>query len=115
MKMKSPLFTLVGMIALVFGLSTFAEAKPKSNKKSAPRAAYETTHRGHLHSGRHGRYTRPYYGPPRLIHTREISRRYIYERGFNRYGRPTTFRVRVVTYLETYSNGATRTYTRVFR
>jgi len=115
MKMKSPFFTLLSVFALVFGFATLSEAKPKWGKpawKPGPPAYSHGHGYGHSYGGYHGGYTRPYYGPPRLIHTREISRRYIYRQGLNRFGRPATFRVPVVTYLETYSNGTTRTYTR---
>lgn len=119
MKMKSPLLTLISVVALVFGFSTLSEARPKWGKpvgKPSYHGIHHGYHHGYHHSpscgGYHGGYTRPHYGPPRLIHTREISRRYIYRKGLNRFGRPATFRVPVVTYLETYSNGTTRTYTR---
>lgn len=111
MKVKSPLLTLISVVALVFGFSTLSEARPKWGKPVG-NPSYHGYHHGHSYGGYHGGYARPYYGPPRLIHTREISRRYIYRQGRNRFGRPATFRVPVVTYLETYSNGTTRTYTR---
>jgi hypothetical protein len=113
--MKSPLITLFSVAALVFGFLTLAEARPKWGKPAwnQPSSAYSHgPSYGHSYGGYHGGYTRPSYGPPRLIHTREISRRYIYRQGRNRFGRPATFRVPVVTYLKTYSNGTTRTYTR---
>jgi hypothetical protein len=115
MKMKTPFFTLLSISALIFGFSTLAEAGPKWGKPGWGHGAPSYSHGhgyGHSYGGYHGGYTRPYYGPPRLIHTREIGRRYVYRKGLNRFGRPATFRVAIVTYLETYSNGTTRTYTR---
>jgi hypothetical protein len=113
--MKYPLFSLLSAVALVFGFSTLSEAGPRWGNpvwKPQPPVHHHDGGYGQSYGGYHGGYTRPYYGPPRVIHTREISRRYIYRKGLNRFGRPATFRLPVVTYLETYSNGTTRTYTK---
>lgn len=115
MKMKSSFFTLLSIFAISFGFSTASDARPRWGKSHGHHHHHEPSYRGHhggYHGGHHGSYGRPHYGPPRLLHTREISRRYVYRKGLNRFGRPATFQVPIVTYLEYYSNGTTRTYTR---
>lgn len=138
MKMKSSLVSLFSVLGLVIGFTTVTEAGPgwgNSSHRPGPSTPsyggdYGHSHGGSssgyhgnsssgyhgnssngYHGGSHGGYNRPYYGPPRVVHTREISRRYVYRKGFNRFGRPATFKDAIITYLETYSNGTTRTYT----
>lgn len=51
---------------------------------------------------------------PRLVSTCEVNRRRECRTGYDHCGKPYTYHVTVVTYRAHYSNGSTRTYTKVY-
>ncbi len=102
--MKVTLLTLVITATALFGFTNTAEAGTKGDiLKFVGKQIVKKNHGG------------PHYGGPApyVVNTIVVSRRNEPRQGFRPCGAPYTYYVSVITYRDFYSNGSSRTYTRV--